>query len=295
MPGYNHTTRARAYAGKLAQYVPRELLLSNGEWLLDIESSRVNMKKFKRRCNVRYVSAGLTSQHEQAIKQKKEIIIKEAKDKKTYEVYSLANNNQIKCFNLNLGNDFGNHVHHLEEKTFGCSEHDPFVRDIYHVVSEGGGHTGDLEEEPGYLEEDLLYQSIRSHYTAKLLFKHNPIFYFDAGFILHLSLECLLKAWMLYVKDEFTSTHNLKKLIEDASLNFRDDIMGLILDIDKLYKLRYGSTDVGNEEFIKFEEILDYIFNIMPVDLKKKYLDEKKFFNNIVQEISKSFALHGSR
>ncbi len=72
--------------------------------------------------------------------------------------------------------------------------------------------------EEGYTVEDLLHFGYSHVDAAKLLFKADPVFYDSAGYLMHLGIELVLKAWHLYSFGQFDNTHDLVKLADhDAS------------------------------------------------------------------------------
>jgi HEPN domain-containing protein len=82
-----------------------------------------------------------------------------------------------------------------------------------------------LSRADGYSETDLFVASRDHMISALFLFRDGSPFGLDsAGYLAHLSFELLLKAALLYLKDEFPKEHDLGELLAQvraAGLNLR--------------------------------------------------------------------------
>src|SRR5476651_2722003 len=99
------------------------------------------------------------------------------------------------------------------------------------------------KREDGFLEEDLLQSSLHHLDAASILFKSGPDSYDSGGYLLHLSIELLLKSWLLSLTGEFPGMHCLQELrqtISEAGANIKlSKTHNKTIDlIDRLYELR---------------------------------------------------------
>ncbi|MDH5425517.1 MAG: hypothetical protein OEY29_11010 [Gammaproteobacteria bacterium] len=67
----------------------------------------------------------------------------------------------------------------------------------------------------GYEPEDLLHSLIGHYGAAKVLLNESPEAFDSGGYILHLSVELMLKSCLLHINDEFNGTHSLQHLRQD--------------------------------------------------------------------------------
>lgn len=133
--------------------------------------------------------------------------------------------------------------------------------------------------EDGYFAEDLLQSSSHHLHAVSILFKTGPDFYDSGGYLLHLSIELLLKSWLLSSKGEFPATHRLQDLRQKISEAVGDIKLSkkqskTIELIDRLYDLRYPNrrtpTEVGSEHFELALQLHEALQVCLPNEVRQK-------------------------
>jgi HEPN domain-containing protein len=133
----------------------------------------------------------------------------------------------------------------------------------------------------GYTIEDLLHFGFGHVDAARALFKDDPVFLDSAGYLAHLGVELVLKAWHLAWFGQFDKTHDLIELFDalrkkDASLDIGADNEGFLNELDKFYLLRYprrkdGAVEVGSDQLESLGALLDALWKVMPKELVETY------------------------
>ena len=130
--------------------------------------------------------------------------------------------------------------------------------------------------ENGYLPEDILQSAFHHYEAAKLLLERSPDYFDSGGYMLHLSIELMFKAWILNEQKEFDSTHSLQNLrqvlIESGEkLPFTKQENKVLTHLDGLYELRYPNrnqpTEIGSEEIQLVEPIVEKIWQSLSESL----------------------------
>ena len=97
---------------------------------------------------------------------------------------------------------------------------------------------------------------------------------------MHLSIELLLKSWLLFLTGEFPGTHRLQELRQKVSeaggeIKLSKTENKTIELIGRLYELRYPNrlifTEVGSESFELAFQLYETLEACLPKDLKQKY------------------------
>jgi len=116
-----------------------------------------------------------------------------------------------------------------------------------------------------YSEKHLLDLAAEKLFSAKWLFLH-PISFFSAGYLIHLTLELILKACCLHFKDQFPRSHDLCEILKILSLNIQlnEKDKGYIKEISKLQHLRYETMEIGTDADSQLNRIISSILNQMP-------------------------------
>lgn len=134
-----------------------------------------------------------------------------------------------------------------------------------------------------YSPEDLLLAGICHLSAAKVLLDGDdsyPYFYDSAGYLAHLGLELMLKAWLLQDKGEFTGTHSLECLMEiinksECNLTLDCPQKTTLVDLSSFEKLRYPNQknpiEIGDEDIEKINSLAETILSQLPEELMKKY------------------------
>jgi HEPN domain-containing protein len=129
-----------------------------------------------------------------------------------------------------------------------------------------------------YTEENLLRLAAKHYFSANQVLT-NPLCFFSAGFLTHLSLELILKACCLHYNNEFFAVHTLSKLLKAIPLKLDRMDMAFVKKIDMLHYLRYHFDETGSYDLKeKFDNITSNIFILMPKDFRDTWA-------NVSQEI----------
>ena len=139
-----------------------------------------------------------------------------------------------------------------------------------------------FKKEDGYTEKDLLHFGYDHIDTALALLKNAHYACYDsAGYLLQLGFELILKAWHLHEISYFKDVHDLNKLItelkdEGCSIDFDGNEQKTIDTISEFYNLRYprrveGTVEIGSEQAIEFENLLDSLWQKLPSELISAY------------------------
>lgn len=138
--------------------------------------------------------------------------------------------------------------------------------------------------ENGYKEEDLLRYAADHLTAAEILFDRGPSLFDSAGYLGHVAIELLLKAWHLHAFDKFTATHSLKKLykgLKRVGLSLDVEALRTLKLIDMYAQLRYPRGDrtsgmrdddreIGNEDWQKIRDLSETIWEQMPSKLAEE-------------------------
>lgn len=133
----------------------------------------------------------------------------------------------------------------------------------------------------GYTVEDMLHFGYGHVDAARALFEDDPAFLDSAGYLAHLGVEVVLKAWHLLWFGQFVGTHDLIRLYDelkkkDSSLNIGPDNEAFLTEIEKFNLLRYPrqkkrAVEVGSDQLAHFDALLDALWEKSPKDLKDAY------------------------
>lgn len=142
-------------------------------------------------------------------------------------------------------------------------------------------------EKDGYNVEDLLHFGYGHVDAARALFQDNPAFLDSAGYLAHLGVELILKAWHLAWFGKFDNTHNLIALFialkeKDAALDVGTNNEEFLCELNKFYLLRYprrnDGIEVGSDQLDSLDVLLNALWKAMPKELVEIYenLDHTK-------------------
>lgn len=121
---------------------------------------------------------------------------------------------------------------------------------------------------------DFLHAGLDHMTAAKLLFESDDPSHFDsAGYLAHMAVELLVKAWLLEVAGEFEGTHSLKALYDVLQEKhgvppLDDEQQGVLRMLDQFEQLRYPNpkrpTEIGDEDLPRTEELVGHLCRSMP-------------------------------
>ena len=226
---------------------------------------------FKRRWGIQLVSDNLTELHENSIKKGLKIIINKIEN--VYYIVFKDKNGQLARINIENKLSLGPIKScSLEEFFIGEDVNDNFYPNlgeyIVKKINSRGDYKSPWDSAVGYLEKDLFHLTFSHYKAAERLYKEFLTF-FSGGFLLHLSLECFLKACILFEKNEFPSDHSLDKLVKQTSFKLNNGKIDFIRELDKRHYLRYRYDEAGTDDLTKWQVIVKSIRDQMPSDLLK--------------------------
>lgn len=129
----------------------------------------------------------------------------------------------------------------------------------------------------GFITEDLVHYGVDHMKAAKILFEKDPSLFDSGGYLAHLGIELLLKAWLLEIPGEFPKTHSLAALVE--KINKQKNLIELTAEekeilslIDEYGELRYPTpkrpVGIGDEDWPKIEDFFYDLINQAPTKIK---------------------------
>ncbi|WP_076750509.1 HEPN domain-containing protein [Desulfatitalea tepidiphila] len=128
----------------------------------------------------------------------------------------------------------------------------------------------------GLVPADIVHCALDHLSAAQLLFESNPIHFDSAGYLAHLGVEMLLKAWLLEVAGEFEGTHNLEMLYSNlVALSVTEPLdannSAILNRLDKYEQLRYPNlnspTEVGDGDWKHIEILTGFLCRSMPPEI----------------------------
>ncbi len=143
----------------------------------------------------------------------------------------------------------------------------------------------------GYTVEDMMHFGFGHIDAAITLFKDDAAFLDSAGYLAHLGVEIVLKAWWLHQFKYFEDIHKLSELKDKLSeLQNGNNVLTIdtkhekfLTELDKFYMLRYprrqeGPIEVGSDHLPQLEELIAALWQVFPQDLIDIYnsIDQTK-------------------
>jgi len=131
-------------------------------------------------------------------------------------------------------------------------------------------------EADGYSVRDLLHFGVDHLESARILFSQGANCLDSAGYLSHLGLELLLKAWHLHQFKAFEDKHNLLVLYGSLKPHldgppFSREQEELLQRLDTYYELRYprqhDPIETGSDDWLPIEKLLDTLWDQMPKEL----------------------------
>ena len=137
-----------------------------------------------------------------------------------------------------------------------------------------------FDRKDGFSEKNLLQYGIDHLRTSKHLFEYSPICYDSAGYLSHIGIELIFKAWHLHIFNFFNGDHCLERLYNKIIDKYsykqlpKKHLTTLFL-LDEFEELRYPSPnksiEIGSDDFIKIEELSLCLLKKMPKKFIKVY------------------------
>jgi HEPN domain-containing protein len=130
----------------------------------------------------------------------------------------------------------------------------------------------------GLIPSDFLHSGLDHMTAAKHLFDSNPSHYDSGGYLAHIAVELLIKAWLLEVSGEFVGIHNLEKLYaqlvdkHDAQA-LNEEHQAILKMLDQFEQLRYPNrkdpVEIGDTDFPHIDALVGYLCRSMPEAIPK--------------------------
>lgn len=137
----------------------------------------------------------------------------------------------------------------------------------------------------GLIPSDFLHSALDHITAAKALFETNPSHYDSAGYVAHIGVELLLKAWLLEASGQFEGIHNLQALYAQLTQQYgapklKPEQASTLEMLDKFERLRYPNpkqpTEVGDSDWSDIELLVGFICRSMPPVISEA-LDKAQF------------------
>ena len=128
----------------------------------------------------------------------------------------------------------------------------------------------------GYRVNDFLHYGFDNLSAAELLFNTNARYFDSAGYLVHLGIELILKAWHLYAFEQFEEGHHLPKLWEtlqqdDKQLHLDDESTQVLSTLDEYFTLRYPNPpmplEIGSDDLPRVLKLQRDICSQMPKEM----------------------------
>ena len=142
----------------------------------------------------------------------------------------------------------------------------------------------EYKAEDGFQTQDLLHAS-RDHFiSSERLFKLGETEYLDSAvYLAHLSVELLLKSFLLHKTGSFPETHSLEGLIGQVASHYpaakqkgvNVGYRNILIALDRFYELRYPnrgqSPGICKGDFEAIEMLYEQLKSAMPKTLKEEF------------------------
>jgi HEPN domain-containing protein len=132
---------------------------------------------------------------------------------------------------------------------------------------------------------DIVHCALDHLSAAQFLFESNPIHFDSAGYLAHLGVEMLIKAWLLESVGEFEGIHNLQRLYSTLIEHRETEILGgikleILQKLDKYEQLRYPNlntpTEVGDDDWQNITALVGHLCRSMPPEIYKDLTEINK-------------------
>jgi HEPN domain-containing protein len=131
-------------------------------------------------------------------------------------------------------------------------------------------------EADGYSVRDILHFGVDHLESARILFGQGANCLDSAGYLSHLGLELLLKAWHLHQFKSFENKHDLvglygclKPYLDGTPFSTEQE--DFLRQLDSYYELRYprqhDPIETGTDDWVLIDKLLDTLWAQMPEEL----------------------------
>lgn len=138
----------------------------------------------------------------------------------------------------------------------------------------------------GYEIRDLLNYANDHLKASKYLFSEDPACYDSAGYLAHMGLELLLKAWHLHEHGFFTDSHSLHSIYvgikeKNQDVTLASAHLATLKLVDQFNALRYPSLrspiEIGSEDWDRIMALLAALSRAFPKECVAEYHSIVKF------------------
>lgn len=130
----------------------------------------------------------------------------------------------------------------------------------------------------GLVPSDFLHAALDHVTAAQALFATDPSHYDSAGYLAHIGVELILKAWLLETAGQFEGIHNLQTLYAQLSQEYgapklEPEKTSVLEMLDQFEQLRYPNpkepTEVGNSDWTDIESLVGFLCRSMPTAISE--------------------------
>lgn len=128
----------------------------------------------------------------------------------------------------------------------------------------------------GLVPADFVHCGLDHVTAARLLFDSDPSHFDSAGYLAHIGVELLLKAWLLQVNGQFDGVHSLRELYSQlegkcGATKLESPQIAILNVLDQYEQLRYPNpkhpTEVGEDDWPQIESLVGFICRAMPLEI----------------------------
>lgn len=128
-------------------------------------------------------------------------------------------------------------------------------------------------EKDGLVACDFLHGGLDHMTAAKQLFESDPSHFDSAGYLAHMAVELIVKAWLLETAGEFEGVHDLRALYgvletKHGAPALSDEHLQVLNMLDQFEQLRYPNpkqpTEIGDRDLPNIEALVGHLCRTMP-------------------------------
>lgn len=136
-----------------------------------------------------------------------------------------------------------------------------------------------LSTTDGVHPEDLIQAGLDHYKSAIELYGLSPVYFDSGGYLMHMSAELILKAWLQELTDSFPKTHFLQVLYEELTASKKAQELTpkqneTLTILDSYEQLRYPNrkqpVEVGDADLQSIAELHEFFLQGLPNSLIEK-------------------------
>ena len=138
----------------------------------------------------------------------------------------------------------------------------------------------------GLHPEDLIQAGLDHYKSAIELYRLSPVYFDSGGYLMHMSVELILKAWLQELTNSFPKTHLLEDLYEELfksenAPELTQRQLETLKVLDSYEQLRYPNrnkpVEVGDADLRFIAELHEFFLKSLPASL----IDKMGTINNL--------------